>query len=96
MNEIVIFEAEGQPIEVRLEGNTVWLSQGQMVDLFEKTKQNISLHIRNIFKEGELLEDAVVKDSLTTANDGKQYKTRLYNLDVIISVGYLVQQASIN
>ncbi|MBI3560245.1 MAG: virulence RhuM family protein [Gammaproteobacteria bacterium] len=91
MSDIVIFETEDQPIEVRLEGDTVWLTQGQMVDLFEKTKQNISLHIRNIFKEGELLEDAVVKDSLTTANDGKQYKTRHYNLDVIISVGYRVK-----
>ncbi len=91
MSDIVIFETEDQPIEVRLEGDTVWLTQGQMVNLFEKTKQNISLHIRNIFKEGELLEDAVVKDSLTTANDGKQYKTRHYNLDVIISVGYRVK-----
>ena len=91
MNNIVIFETEDQPVEARLEGDTVWLTQGQMVNLFEKTKQNISLHIRNIFKEGELLEDAVVKDSLTIANDGKQYKTRHYNLDVIISVGYRVK-----
>ena len=91
MSDIVIFETENQPIEVRIEGDTVWLTQGQMVNLFEKTKQNISLHIRNIFKEGELLEDAVVKDSLTTANDGKQYKTRHYSLDVIISVGYRIK-----
>ncbi len=62
-----------------------------MVELFEKTKQNISLHIRNIFKEGELVENSVVKDSLTTASDGNQNKTRYYNLDVIISVGYRIK-----
>ena len=62
-----------------------------MVGLFQKTKQNISLHIRNIFKEAELQEDSVVKEYLTTAADGKQYKTKYYNLDVIISVGYRVK-----
>lgn len=77
--------------EVRLEGETVWLTQAQMVELFGKTKQNISLHIRNLFSEGELDEQAVVKDSLTTATDGKKYKTRYYSLDVIISVGYRVK-----
>jgi len=91
MNEIVIFDQADQPIEVRLEAETVWLTQAQMAELFEKTKQNISLHIRNIFKEGELEEDSVVKESLTTAADGKRYKTRYYNLDVIISVGYRVK-----
>jgi len=78
-------------LEVRFTGETVWLSQAQMVDLFEKTKQNISLHINNIFKEGELHKDSVVKESLTTAADGKQYRTQLYNLDVVISVGYRVK-----
>ncbi|STX28472.1 Virulence protein [Legionella beliardensis] len=77
--------------EVQLEGETVWLSQAQMVELFKKTKQNISLHINNIFKEGELDANSVVKESLTTAADGKTYKTQLYNLDVIISVGYRVK-----
>ncbi|HHL45746.1 MAG TPA: hypothetical protein ENJ24_04175, partial [Gammaproteobacteria bacterium] len=91
MSEIVIFDQTDQPIEVRLEAETVWLTQAQMAELFEKTKQNISLHIRNIFKEGELEEDSVVKESLTTAADGKRYKTRYYNLDVIISVGYRVK-----
>jgi hypothetical protein len=57
-----------------------------MMELFGKTKQNVSLHIRNIFKEGELVEEAVVKDSLTTAADGKKYKIRYYHLDVTISV----------
>ncbi|STX50982.1 Virulence protein [Legionella busanensis] len=77
--------------EVQLEGETVWLSQAQMVELFKKTKQNISLHINNIFKEGELDANSVVKESLTTAADGKTYKIQLYNLDVIISVGYRVK-----
>ncbi len=78
-------------LEVRVEDETVWLNQGQMVDLFQSTKQNISLHINNIFKEGELQRNSVVKESLTTAIDGKRYKTKYYSLDVIISVGYRVK-----
>ena len=62
-----------------------------MVELFNTTKQNISLHINNCFREGELEPDSVVKDSLTTALDGKMYNVRYYNLDVIISVGYRVK-----
>ncbi len=62
-----------------------------MAELFQATKQNISLHIRNIFKEGELDQHSVVKEYLTTASDGKRYKTRFYNLDVIIAVGYRVR-----
>jgi hypothetical protein len=76
--------------EVRLENETVWLSQNQMAELFQTTKQNVSLHTRNIFREGELPEHSVVKEYLTTAADGKNYKTSFYNLDVIISVGYRV------
>jgi hypothetical protein len=92
-NEIVIYQSEilSSQIEVRIEDDTVWLTQLQMLDLFQSTKQNISLHIRNIFKEDELLENSVVKYSLTTASDGKKYKTKLYNLDVIISAGYRVK-----
>jgi len=78
-------------IEVRLENETVWLSQMQMVELFQTTKQNVSLHIKNVFAEGELEENSVVKDYLTTASDGKKYNTNYYNLDVIISVGYRVK-----
>jgi hypothetical protein len=78
-------------IDVRFEGETVWLAQQQMAELFQTSKQNISLHIRNTFSEGELLEDSVVKESLTTAADGKKYATKFYNLDVIISVGYRVK-----
>lgn len=78
-------------IEVWIEEETVWLTQAQMVNLFEATKQNISLHINNIFKEKELQADSVVKEYLTTATDGKRYKTKFYNLDVVISVGYRVK-----
>jgi len=92
-SEIVIYEfAENQSIiNVILEKETVWLNQAQMVNLFEKTKQNISLHINNCFKEKELDKSLVVKEYLTTASDGKKYKTKHYNLDVIISVGYRVK-----
>jgi prophage maintenance system killer protein len=78
-------------LEVRFEEDSVWLTQQQMASLFEQTKQNISLHINNCFKEAELDTDSVVKESLTTAADGKKYLTKFYNLDVIISVGYRVK-----
>ena len=84
--------SDGQTrLEVRLENETVWLSQNQMAELFQSSKQNVSLHIRNIFKEGELPEGSVVKEYLSTAADGKNYKTSFYNLDAIISVGYRVK-----
>jgi hypothetical protein len=92
-SDIIIYQTEdGQTkIDVRLENETVWLSQLDMAALFQTSKQNISLHIKNIFKEGELEEISVVKDYLTTALDGKKYHTIYYNLDVIISVGYRVK-----
>jgi hypothetical protein len=92
-NEIIIYQAEETSIrlEVRIEDETVWLTQAQMVELFQSTKQNISLHINNIFRENELQENSVVKYSLTTASDGKKYRIKYYNLDVIISVGYRVK-----
>jgi len=92
-SEIIIYQTDEQStrLEVRLEEETVWLTQAQMIELFASTKQNISLHINNVFKEGELNEISVVKYSLTTATDGKKYRTKLYNLDVIISVGYRVK-----
>ena len=76
---------------MRIEDETVWLTQAQMLNLFMSTKQNISLHINNVFKEGELLQDSVVKEYLTTGTDGKTYRTKFYSLDVIISVGYRVK-----
>ena len=92
-SEIIIYQTEdGQTkIDVIMEDETVWLAQAQMAELFQTTKQNISLHINNAFKEGELEEDSVVKEYLTTAADGKNYSTKHYNLDVIISVGYRVK-----
>lgn len=92
-SELILYQTDdGQTkIEVKLEGDTVWLTQGQMTDLFQTTKQNISLHIKNIFSENELDENSVVKDFLTTAADGKSYQTKNFNLDVIISVGYRVK-----
>jgi hypothetical protein len=91
--EIIIYQPDNEStkLEVKLEDETVWLTQAQMSDLFQTTRNNITLHVSNIFKERELDENSVCKDSLLTAKDGKRYNTRLYNLDVIISVGYRVK-----
>ena len=91
--ELVIFETKDHAVklEVPVNEETVWLTQAQMASLFQTTKQNISLHVNNCFREKELDKNSVVKDFLTTASDGKQYKTKFYNLDVIISVGYRVK-----
>lgn len=90
--EIVLYQPDNEvKLEVHLEDETVWLSQMQMAQLFQTTKQNISLHTNNIFKECELDKNSVVKDYLTTASDGKTYRIKYYNLDVIISVGYRVK-----
>lgn len=78
-------------IEVFLHDETVWLTQAQMAELFDKNKRTISEHIRNVFAEGELEEQSVVRNFRTTAEDGKSYETNYYNLDVIISVGYRVK-----
>jgi len=92
-NEIILYQPNeiAEHIEVMLEDETVWLTQAQMATLFDQTKQNISLHINNCFREKELELNSVVKESLTTAKDGKKYNTKIYNLDVIISVGYRVK-----
>lgn len=91
--EIIIYQPDAKSVslEVRIEDDTVWLTQNQMAQLFQTTRNNITLHISNIFKEKELEENSVGKESLLTASDGKKYKTKLYNLDVIISVGYRVK-----
>ena len=89
--EIILYQPdETVRLEVRLEDDTVWLTQQQMAELFQTTRNNVTLHIGNIFKEGELEESSVRKESLLTASDGKRYRTKFYNLDVIISVGYCV------
>jgi hypothetical protein len=75
-------------IEVRFQNETVWLSQKMIATLFSCSSDNISLHIKNIFKEHELEEKSVVEDFSVTASDGKNYKTKHYNLDVIIAIGY--------
>ncbi|MGD2035106.1 MAG: virulence RhuM family protein [Bacteroidales bacterium] len=95
-SKILLYQTEdGQTkIDVRLEEETVWLSQAQMVELFQTTKQNISLHIKNIYEEGELNENSTVKEYLTVKTEGKrkvQRNLKFYNLDVIISVGYRVK-----
>jgi len=77
--------------EVRLDGETVWLTQKQMAELFGKNIRTVSEHIRNVFKEGELVEPSVIRNFRITAADGKDYDTAHYNLDVIISVGYRVK-----
>lgn len=90
--EIVLYQPDDSVrLEVRLQDETVWLTQQQMAELFRTTRNNITLHIGNIFKEGELKEESVRKESLLTAADGKNYRTKIYNLDVIISVGYRVK-----
>jgi len=91
--QILIYQnPEGNiKIDVRLEEETVWLTQAHMGELFNKNKRTISEHIGNIFNEGELNEDSVVRKFRTTASDGKNYNTSFYNLDVIISVGYRVK-----
>ena len=92
-NNIIIYTTDdGQArIEVRLEDENVWLTQNAMAELFDTTRNNITMHIKNIFAEGELEEKSVSKESLLTAKDGKKYNTKFYNLDVIISVGYRVK-----
>lgn len=90
--EFLVFTSQsgGNTIEVRVQDETVWLTQNLIAELFQTTKQNVSLHLKNIFQDGELDESSVVKDFLTTAADGKNYKTKFYNLDAIISIGYRV------
>lgn len=92
-NEIILYRPDeiDEYIEVWIDEETVWLTQQQMATLFDQTKQNISLHINNCFREKELDPVSVVKDSLTTAKDGKKYTTKYYNLDVIISIGYRIK-----
>jgi len=90
---IIIYQTEdgNTKIETRLEDETVWLTQAQLAELFQKNRVTITEHIRNIFKEGELPENSVCRNFRHTAADGKEYNTTFYNLDVIISVGYRVK-----
>ncbi len=90
LNNFVIFKTDKGKvnIDVFFTDDTLWLTQKLMAELFETTKQNVSQHLQNIFEEGELEENSVVKKFLTTASDGKTYETKFYNLDAIIAVEY--------
>lgn len=94
--DILIYQTEGgqTKIEVRLQGETLWLNQAGLTELYQTTKQNISLHIQNIYDEGELLEQATVKEDLTVQTEGGRQVSRQvkhYNLDMIIAVGYRIK-----
>lgn len=91
--ELILYSTEdgAATIGLRAIDGTVWLTQLEMAELFDTSKQNVSLHINNILSEGELAAESVVKESLTTAADGKAYRTKVYNLDAILAVGYRVR-----
>lgn len=91
--ELILYRSEdgGARVQLRAVDGTVWLTQAQMAELFATTKQNVSLHLKNIFDDGELDEVSAVKDYLTTAADGKTYHTRHYRLEAILAVGYRVR-----
>jgi len=93
MSELILYSTDdGQAmLRLRVEGGSVWLSQSELAELFQTSKQNISLHAKNIFADNELPRDSVVKESLTTASDGKMYHTQHYNLDLILAIGYRVR-----
>lgn len=90
--QILLYQNEdgNQRIEVHLQDETVWLSQKLMAELFQTTPQNFNMHLKNIFSEGEIPQEAVIKESLITASDGKKYRTQLYRLEVIIAIDYRV------
>lgn len=91
--EVIIYRTDdgADELQLRLIEGTVWLTQAEIATLFDTTKQNVSLHLKSVFADAELSEGAVVKQSLTTAADGKRYKTNLYNLKAILAVGYRVR-----
>lgn len=91
--EVVLYQTEDEKtrLQVRFEGETAWLTQKLMAELFQKDVRTINEHIQNIFQEGELSPDSVIREYRITAADGKSYETMHYNLDVIISVGYRVK-----
>lgn len=93
MSNIVLFETSDQPVQVRLEGESVWLTQAQVAELFAVTAQNVTMHLKNIYQEQELAEDSTCKDFLQVQTEGDREvkrKRKHYNLDAIISVGYRV------
>lgn len=93
MSDLILYTSEDgeSQMHLRVDGGTIWLSQAEIAQLFQTTKQNVSLHAKNVLEDGELLADSVVKESLTTAADGKNYRTKLYNLDLILAIGFRVR-----
>ncbi len=93
MSEMLIYQNENGDIkvDVRFEEKSIWLSQSQLCEVFGKSKATISEHVSNIFEEGELDENSVVRNFRTTANDGKNYDVKYYNLDMIIAIGFRVK-----
>ena len=93
MSSLIIYTSDdgATRINLRVEAESIWLSQLEIAELFQTTKQNVSLHAKNIFDERELSPDSVVKDSLTTAADGKKYHTQLYHLELILAIGYRIR-----
>jgi hypothetical protein len=93
MSDLILYTSEdGQTrLDLRVDGGSIWLSQLELAELFATSVANINIHIRNILKEGELLESAVVKESLITAADGKNYRTRLHRLEMVLAIGYRVR-----
>lgn len=91
--ELILYRSDDGQAQVHLhtDGYTVWLTQADIAELFETSKQNVSLHVRNILKDEELSAETVVKESLTTAGDGKRYRVKWYNLPMILAVGYRVR-----
>lgn len=89
--QFLVFQDAGKQLRVRIDGQTVWLTQIGIAELFQTTKQNVSLHLQNIFEDNELEQESVVKEYLTTASDGKKYRTLHYNLEAILAVGYRVR-----
>jgi hypothetical protein len=94
-SDLILYQTEDgrTHLQVRLENQTVWLTQSQMAELFQTSIPNVNMHLRNLFRESELQADSVIKEFLITAADGKNYRTKFYNLDVIISVGYRVKSS---
>ena len=90
-NMIIYVSKDGNiKVDVNIENENIWMSQEVIANLYDTTKNNISMHLKNIFDEGELEKDSVVKKFLTTASDGKNYNVLHYNLDAIIAVGYRI------
>ena len=96
LGEIIIYQTDDglTKLEVKMENETVWLTQAQLVELYQSSKANVSEHIAHIFEEGELIKEAVVRKFRTTASDGKNYNVLYYNLDMIISLGYRINSAT--